>query len=173
MVSFTEVPTTDARAARLLGDYFADRERTFPSAQGTYRTKLPTPEHFVPPAGVFLLALDEASSPIGCGGIRRIEDRAPAQGTPAGAPAPGAAAVVRYEVKHLWVDPGSRGTGTGAAMLAELERRAVAFGSDELVLDTNASLEAAGRLYRRSGYLDIPAYNDNPNATNWYAKPLR
>jgi GNAT superfamily N-acetyltransferase len=164
MVSFTEVPTTDARAVGLLSDYFTDRERTFPSAQGAYRTTLPAPEHFVSPAGVFLLTLDEKSSPIGCGGIRRIEDRKQTPDTPA---------AIRYEVKHLWVDPARRGTGAGKAMLEELERRALAFGADEIVLDTNASLEAAGRLYRRSGYLDIPAYNHNPNATNWYGKPLR
>ena len=44
------------------------------------------------------------------------------------------------------------------------------FGAEELVLDTNASLEAAGGLYRSSGYVDIEPYNDNPNATNWYGK---
>ncbi|MDQ1575723.1 MAG: hypothetical protein QOH55_873 [Microbacteriaceae bacterium] len=164
MVSFIEVPTTDARAVRLLSDYFSNRELTFPSVQGTYMTKLPAAEHFVPPNGVFLLALDDESSPIGCGGIRRIEVARADTAT---------RAAISYEVKHLWVDPESRGTGTGKAILDELERRAVAFGSDELVLDTNASLEAAARLYRRTGYLDIPPYNDNPNATNWYAKPLR
>jgi ribosomal protein S18 acetylase RimI-like enzyme len=171
MVSFIEVPTTDARAVRLLSDYFANRELTFPSAQGTYVTKLPAAEHFVPPTGVFLLALDDESSPIGCGGIRRIEGRPRVDGPQSSDPATQAA--ISFEVKHLWVDPGSRGNGTGKAILDELERRAVAFGSDELVLDTNASLEAAARLYRRTGYLDIPPYNDNPNATNWYAKPLR
>jgi hypothetical protein len=40
------------------------------------------------------------------------------------------------------------------------------------VLDTNASLAAAGGLYRSSGYVDIPPYNENPNATNWYLKTL-
>ena len=33
-------------------------------------------------------------------------------------------------------------------------------------------LEAAGELYRTSGYETIDAYNDNPNATDWYRKAL-
>ncbi|MEJ1231203.1 MAG: hypothetical protein WDM88_12040 [Galbitalea sp.] len=38
------------------------------------------------------------------------------------------------------------------------------------MLDTNASLTAAGSLYRSSGYAAIPPYNENPNATHWFAK---
>jgi hypothetical protein len=57
-------------------------------------------------------------------------------------------------------------------LLAELERRAIGFGATESVLDTNASLTAAAGLYHSSGYRSIPPYNDNPNATNWYAKRL-
>ena len=65
-----------------------------------------------------------------------------------------------------------RTAAPGRALLAELEDRALAFGATEVVLDTNASLEAAGSLYRRAGYVDVEPYNDNPNATNWYAKRL-
>jgi ribosomal protein S18 acetylase RimI-like enzyme len=54
----------------------------------------------------------------------------------------------------------------------ELEARAVGLGARQIVLDTNASLEAAQGLYRTTGYEDIPPYNDNPNATNWFAKRL-
>ena len=73
-------------------------------------------------------------------------------------------------MKHLWLAPAASGRGAGRGLLGELERRAVAFGAQELVLDTNASLEAAGGLYRSSGYVDIEPYNENPNATNWYGK---
>ena len=73
-------------------------------------------------------------------------------------------------MKHLWLAPAARGRGAGRRLLEELERRAVEFGARELVLDTNASLEAAGGLYRSSGYVDIEPYNANPNATNWYGK---
>lgn len=163
MVSFGDVPVTDASAHRMLSDYFAERASTFPAAQGAYRTTFPDPGQFVAPKGVFLLAYDEDGE-AGCGGIRelvvpldQLEDAQP---------------VVRYELKHLWVSPEHRGRGLGRAILAELEHRARGFGATELVLDTNASLEAAGALYRGHGYESVQPYNDNPNATDWFRKSL-
>jgi GNAT superfamily N-acetyltransferase len=164
MPQFTPVSVTDVGAISLLTQYFSDRESSFPSAQGTYRTAFPAPEEFVPPRGVFLLVSEDGTSPdgtvsfTGCGGIRRIADSAEN--------------AVRYEIKHLFLQPAARGRGWGRALLEELERRAREFGAEEVVLDTNASLEAAGVLYTRSGYDDVPPYNDNPNATNWYRKRL-
>jgi len=57
-------------------------------------------------------------------------------------------------------------------LLSELENRAEALGATEIVLDTNAALDAAGSLYASSGYQSIEPYNDNPNATNWYRKSV-
>lgn len=159
MPEFTAVSVTDAGSIALLTQYFSDRASTFPAA-GAYRTTFPTPAQFVPPLGQFLLVSESPGSRtfVGCGGIRRIDD--------------GPDGAVRFEAKHLWLQPQVRGQGWGRLLLAELEKRAKDFGAAELVLDTNASLEAAGRLYQRSGYEDVPAYNDNPNATNWYRKAL-
>ena len=56
--------------------------------------------------------------------------------------------------------------------MEDLERRARAFGADELVLDTHHTLDAAAGLYAATGFSAIPAYNDNPNATRWYGKAL-
>jgi len=159
MVTWRETKTTDAAAHALLREYFTSRELGFTG--GTYTTTFPKPEQFVPPAGVFLVVegTDLAGEPadVGCGGIRRID---------------GEGETVRYEVKHLWLQPHTRGLGYGRALLAELERRAREFGATELVLDTNASLEAAGGLYRSTGFVNVAPYNDNPNATDWYAKRL-
>ena len=156
MLRFRDAAVTDPDAHRLLGDYFAERAAGFPPEQGEYRPTWPDPAQFTPPVGVFLVVVDESGGAVGCGGVRRIADAA--DGT------------VRYEVKHLWLSPAGRGRGEGRRLLAELERRAIGFGAGELVLDTNASLEAAGGLYRSSGYVDIEPYNENPNATNWYGK---
>ncbi|KGJ76466.1 hypothetical protein GY21_09180 [Cryobacterium roopkundense] len=161
MPEFTDVSVSDPRALALLTEYFADRELSFPAAQGTYRPTFPSEEQFVPPRGVFLL-LGDPADPCGCGGIRRLEH----------SPADSHTDPVRYEVKHLWVQPRARGRGWGRLLLVELEHRAGLFGAREAVLDTNASLEVAAGLYRSSGYEGIPAYNDNPNATNWYGKNL-
>jgi GNAT superfamily N-acetyltransferase len=157
VVHFREVRVDEAEAHALLEAYFAERIATFPDPAG-YRTTFPDPTLFVPPRGVFVLVdLDDAPA-AACGGIRRI--------------ASGPAGEVRYEVKHLFVSPEGRGRGLGKALLADLERRAREFGADEAVLDTNDSLTAAGGLYRSTGYVSIDPYNDNPNATHWYAKRL-
>jgi ribosomal protein S18 acetylase RimI-like enzyme len=154
---FREVDVTSAEALALLDAYFAERAAGFPVEQGEYRPTYPTAEQFTPPAGVFLVVEDDAGEVIGCGGVRRIQRRPETY-------------EVRFEVKHLWLSPNARGQGAGRQLLRELERRAVGFGAQELVLDTNASLEAAGGLYRSSGYVEVEPYNANPNATHWYGK---
>lgn len=165
MVAFRpSSPATDG-ARELLTEYFAIRAKTFPASQGVYRTTFPDPAVFEAPAGVFLLVVaDPGELPgsddhaVGCGGIRRVAD---------------AALGPRYEVKHLYLRPETRGHGWGRLLLNELERRARAFGAAELVLDTHHTLEAAGGLYASSGFEPIEPYNENPNATRWYGKRLR
>lgn len=156
---FREVDVASAEARVLLDAYFAERAAGFPAAQGEYRPTYPTAEQFTPPAGVFLVVEDDGEV-IGCGGVRRIQRRPETL-------------EVRFEIKHLWLRPEARGRGFGRRILDELERRAIGFGAEELVLDTNASLEAAGGLYRSSGYATTSPYNDNPNATHWYAKRVQ
>jgi len=161
MTSWREASVDDDAALALLTEYFSSRAQTFPASQGEYRTVFPSAEQFVAPRGVFLIVegdgLDGEAADVGCGGVRRL-DLDDGQ--------------ITFEVKHLWVQPHLRGLGVGRALLAELERRAQAFGAQRLVLDTNDSLEAAGHLYRSSGYESIAPYNDNQNATAWYAKTL-
>ena len=161
MTSWREASVDDDAALALLTEYFSSRAQTFPASQGEYRTVFPSAEQFVAPHGVFLVVegdgLDGEAADVGCGGIRRLDL---ADGTST------------FELKHLWLQPHVRGLGLGRALLAELERRARAFGGERLVLDTNDSLEAAGRLYRSSGFEPIEAYNDNQNATAWFAKAL-
>ncbi|MCW4386754.1 GNAT family N-acetyltransferase [Salinibacterium sp. SYSU T00001] len=163
MAVFRESGVADDAALALLTEYFSARAESFPAGPEAYRTVFPSPDDFVPPRGVFLIVEGEDlagdAADVGCGGIRRI--------------APSDTGAARFEIKHLYVQPHTRGTGLGAALLAELERRAVELGADEVVLDTNASLEAAGRLYARAGYRPIEPYNDNPNATNWYGKDVQ
>jgi ribosomal protein S18 acetylase RimI-like enzyme len=142
----------DDDAHELLAEYFEMRAHTFPEHLGEYRTVFPDSEKFAPPAGIFVV-VDDDQGALGCGGVRML--------TPD-----------RAEVKHLYLRARARGKGWGRELLAELEAHAVRLGAREIVLDTNASLEAAQGLYRSSGYADIEPYNDNPNATNWFAKRL-
>lgn len=162
MVGFRETAVTDQAAQTLLTEYFGSRELSFPAAQGSYRPVFPSAGQFVPPHGVFLVVEgdgpDREAADVGCGGIRSLE--------------PAGDGRVRFEVKHLWLQPHTRGLGYGRALLLELERRAREFGAQQLVLDTNDSLTAAGGLYRSSGFVTIAPYNENPNATTWFAKDL-
>jgi GNAT superfamily N-acetyltransferase len=150
------VSPTEPVPAALLADYFAERAAGFPTPGG-YRPATADPAAFAPPAGVFLLLTEDDGAPLGCGGLRSLPP------TDAGA---------RSEVKHLYVVPAARGRGLGRVLLGALEECARAAGAATLVLDTNRSLEAAGGLYRSTGFVPVPPYNDNPNATDWYGKAL-
>jgi ribosomal protein S18 acetylase RimI-like enzyme len=155
-MQFSVVPVDSSDASRLLDEYFTSRELGFTG--GTYTRFRPDPAVFTAPAGVFVLVQEDDGASIGCGGIRRIAD------SDDGA--------VRYEVKHLYLQVATRGRGLGRALLADLEKRAADLGAQQVVLDTNASLTAAGGLYRSSGYRSVEPYNDNPNATDWFQKDL-
>jgi GNAT superfamily N-acetyltransferase len=163
VVSFREASVDDPDAHALIAEYFELRAETFPT--GDYSPVFPKAANFTPPAGVFLIVVEDGED-VGCGGIKRL---------PVPEPGPVPELVegpVRYEIKHLWIQPRMQGRGLGRALLTELERRARDFGATEVVLDTNASLVAAGSMYRSGGYEEIEPYNDNPNATNWFRKKL-
>jgi GNAT superfamily N-acetyltransferase len=112
-----------------------------------------SPAELSPPAGGFVVVRDERGAALGCGGFRRLE--------------PGVC-----EVKHMFVVPEARGRGVGRLLLAEIERAARAAGYAEARLDTAAPLTAAIALYRSSGWLPIPPYNDNPLSAHWLRKRL-
>jgi GNAT superfamily N-acetyltransferase len=151
------VPADIPEVDELLDAYLDEREATFPSAQGTYSRKRTPASEFTPPNGVFAVAYDDGLA-VGCGGLRRIPDDG---------------ADVRFEVKHVFVTPAGRGKGVATALMDTLEAAASGLGATAIVLDTNDSLVAAGAMYRGRGYARVQPFNDNPNATAWYRKPVR
>jgi GNAT superfamily N-acetyltransferase len=157
VVTLRSSPVDAPDAHALLAEYFEIRTEGFAVQGVSYRTTFPDPAAFVPPAGVFVVLDDDEGVAQGCGGIRLIPDGP--RGT-------------RYELKHLYLRPETRGRGWGRLLVEDLERRAREFGAAELVLDTHHSLEAAGALYARTGFAAIEPYNDNPNASRWYGKRL-
>ena len=72
----------------------------------------------------------------------------------------------------MWLHPSTRGQGAGRMLLTALEETARELGATSACLDTNAQLESALALYRRTGWQEVPAYNDNRYATHWFSKPL-
>ncbi|MCS5486769.1 GNAT family N-acetyltransferase [Curtobacterium flaccumfaciens pv. beticola] len=150
------VPADAPEVDALLDAYLDEREATFPSAQGSYSRKRTPAAEFVPPNGTFVVAYDD-DRPVGCGGLRRIVDDGDD---------------VRFEVKHVYVTPVGRGKGVATAVMDALEDAARGFGATSVVLDTNDSLVAAGAMYRGRGYERVAPFNENPNATAWYRRPV-
>ncbi len=157
VLQFVPTPTDDPLARELLTEYFTSRQLGFISRPEGYRVVFPDTAAYLPPAGVFFVvtaASTEAESRVlGCGGIRLLDAE-------------------RAEIKHLWIREHARGLGAGRALLLALEEAGRGLGARTAVLDTNQSLTAAQQLYRSTGYLEIEPYNDNPNATHWFQKPL-
>ncbi|MEU4531971.1 GNAT family N-acetyltransferase [Micromonospora ureilytica] len=76
------------------------------------------------------------------------------------------------ELTRVFIRPGQRGAGGGAALLAAVEERARAAGADRIRLDTRHDLVEARALYARHGYAEIPAYSRGPYAEHWFEKRL-
>ena len=72
----------------------------------------------------------------------------------------------------MWVAREARGLGLARRLLAEVERRAAKAGAKVLHLDTNRALVEAIALYRRSGFVEVPPFNDEPHAHHWFEKRL-
>jgi DNA-binding MarR family transcriptional regulator/GNAT superfamily N-acetyltransferase len=103
-----------------------------------------------PPRGVFLIArLD--GRPVGCGALKTIESGV-------------------GSIKRMWVSPSVRGAGVGRRILLALENEAASLELHLLRLETNRSLHEAQALYRRNGYREVSAFNDEPHAHYWFEK---
>lgn len=72
----------------------------------------------------------------------------------------------------MWVAPEARGLGVGRRLLEELERLARDRGAAAVRLETNRALTEAIALYRRTGYVEVEAFNEEPYAHHWFEKRL-
>ena len=90
---------------------------------------------------LFLVAFDDDSTtPIGCGGLRAIDDS-------------------HGEIKRMFVVPERRGSGAATLVLRSLENVARDdLGWERVVLETGDRLPEAIRFYEREGYTRIPNF---------------
>ena len=86
----------------------------------------------------FFVAFD-GEKPVGCGGLRELDS-------------------TEAEIKRMFVDPSSRGTGVSTALLDRLERFGRERGYRRLVLETGDQQPDAIRFYTREGYERIPNF---------------
>lgn len=146
------VPPLDPRARAAVNAYLDELARRLPEGFDVSRSPDPDPWAMEPPQGTFLLALG-GDDTLGCVGLKGL-------GAGAG------------EVKRLWIAPSTRGLGLGRRLMAAVEADARALGLTRLCLDTNRALPEAEGLYRATGWVEVPRYNDNPYAEVFFEKRL-
>ncbi len=100
------------------------------------------PGRFAPPEGELLLARSEGEA-LGCVALRPFSEGV-------------------CEMKRLYVAPSGRGMGVGRALVELIVAEAVAKGYREMRLDTLSSMDAALSIYRKAGFVEVPAYYDTP-----------
>lgn len=100
------------------------------------------PAKYAPPGGALLLASVDGE-PAGAVGLCRL--------------APDVC-----EMKRLYVRPRWRGHALGQRLVEGILAEGRALGYATMRLDTLASMMAAQALYRAAGFVETPAYYDNP-----------
>jgi DNA-binding MarR family transcriptional regulator/GNAT superfamily N-acetyltransferase len=110
------------------------------------------PHEVRPPAGEFFVAYLHGEA-VGCGAVKHHAHR----------PA---------EIKRMWIAPNARGLGLGRRLLETLEACAVAGGARVAHIETSGVLVEALSLYRSTGWVEVPAFNDEPFADHWFEKAL-
>ncbi len=113
------------------------------------------PGAYAPPRGRLLLA-KAGGEVAGCVGLRPL-----AEGL--------------CEMKRLWVEPGFEGRGIGRALAEAIVEEGRKIGYKAMRLDTMPKrLKAAGRIYQKLGFKEIPDYYHNPlDGVVMYECPLR
>jgi len=87
----------------------------------------------------FFVAFDDDGTPLGCGGLRRLDSD-------------------HAEIKRMFVHPDHRGSGVSTAILRRLEQFGHEAGWSRLVLETGLLQPDAIRFYTREGYTRIPNF---------------
>jgi GNAT superfamily N-acetyltransferase len=138
-------------AADLLAEMWTELSELYDTPS---RLDLPrlSPDDLRPPGGLYVVGR-EGEVVVAGGGLRRLSD--------------GVA-----EIKRMFVRPEARSRGMAGALLVALEDAARALGYRAVRLDTGPKQVHALSLYRRSGYVDVEPYNDNPFACFWGEKVL-
>jgi len=146
------VEQPDSPAARYcLDQYFAELAARFEAGYDPARGIPATPDDLTPPRGYFVLATLNGQ-PVGCGALK--------------------CHATHGEIKRMWVATSARGLGLGTRILRRLEELARQRGLPLLRLETNKALTEAQTLYRRNGFREVPAFNDEPYAHHWFEKAL-
>ena len=116
------------------------------------RASPPSPTSSCRPPALFLVAYLRGE-PVGCGAVKHHPARRPSS-SGCGSPSPRAAWASAVACSPSW------------------RRRAVRSGASAAGWRPTASLVEAIALYRSAGYVEVPAFNDEPFAHHWFEKQL-
>jgi GNAT superfamily N-acetyltransferase len=147
-----ELDPRGEEARYCLGEYYAELGRRFKQGFDVKLSRDPDAKDMVRPRGSFIVAMSDGL-PLGCVGLKGSGGEF-------------------AEIKRLWVAPAARGLGLGRRLMDAAERAARELGIAVLRLDTNSALAEAGQLYRRSGWTEIPRFNDDPYPDLFFEKRL-
>ena len=142
-------PAASADAQWLLAQYFSEIDDRFERGLDRDALLATPPEEVSPPDGLFIVGR-LAGQPVACGALKTVE--------------PGVA-----DIKRMWVGEAMRGRGVGRRLLRRLVVEGRKMGLRRVRLDTNRALTEAIALYRSEGFVEVPAFNDEPHAQHWFA----
>jgi DNA-binding MarR family transcriptional regulator/GNAT superfamily N-acetyltransferase len=152
LVEIRQIDPTAPDARECLRSYFAELERRSAMPFDPNVGATAKPHEVRPPAGLFLVAYLR-DAPVGCGALKHFADGV-------------------SDIKRMWVAEAARGLGIGRRLLTELEARAGEHGTRIVRLETSRFLTEAIALYVSAGYVEVPAFNDEPFADHWFEKRL-
>jgi GNAT superfamily N-acetyltransferase len=150
-ITIEPIDPRSAEAESMYDEYHAEIVATF--GYDDTRGGASSADDFIEPDGCLLAVRDESGTAVGCGGVRLLDHET-------------------AEIKRMFLRPSMRGRGAGWKLMQSLEAKAVELGATRGVLDTNETLTSALALYRAAGWQEVPAYNDNLEATHWFSKDL-
>ena len=153
MVRFDVEDPKTAASRWCLSQYFAELNERFDAGFDPAKSLYADTRVFSRPSGAFVVARVRERA-IGCGAVK-FKGKHPA------------------EFKRMWIAKESRGLGLGKRLLDALENEARNAGAVAVRLETNRTLTEAIAMYRKSGYVEIEPFNDEPYAHYWFEKRLR
>lgn len=115
----------------------AEVQQEYAARYGSEDASPVDPAEFAAPHGRFLVGY-AGRAPVACGGWHAMGGDA--------------------EVRRMYVSCAARRRGFARAILAELERTALAAGHRRIILETGSVLPEAVALYRSAGYTDIAPF---------------
>lgn len=151
-IELVEMPPGAEAARHCLQAYYAELATRFKGGFEVSRSRDPQARDMIRPRGTFVVALSDGL-PLGCVGLKGGGN-------------------ANAEIKRLWVSQAARGLGLARRLMAAAEAAARELGIELLRLDTNSALPEASRLYRATGWTEIPRFNEDPYPDLFFEKRL-